>query len=68
MEKTEHAPRMLLRVEELADELRVSRAQAYRLIARGDIPSFAIGRSRRVLRTDLERWVRSAADAVAGEA
>lgn len=47
----------LLRVEEVAQSLSVSRTQVYALIGQGDLPSVSIGRSRRVRRVDLEEYV-----------
>lgn len=49
---------MLLKVSEVADELRVARSYAYRLIQEGELPVVRIGRSVRVPRTALEAWVR----------
>lgn len=49
---------MLLKVSEVADELRVARSYAYRLIQEGELPVVRIGRSVRVPREALEEWVR----------
>lgn len=43
----------------VADELQISLASVYRLIAEGALPSFRIGRSRRVRRADLVAYVDS---------
>lgn len=48
---------LLLKAEEVAAELRVSRATVYELMAAGALASIKIGRSRRVARTELERYV-----------
>jgi excisionase family DNA binding protein len=48
----------LLRVEEVAKALSVSRAQAYRLVRRGDIPCVRIGASVRVRAATLDEWIR----------
>ena len=54
---TDSAPVSLLRVEEAARRLGLSRSKTYQMVARGELPSVSIGRSRRVRDTDLERWV-----------
>lgn len=48
---------LLLRPRELAHQLAVSRSRAYELIASGQIPSLRIGRSVRVRKEDVDRWV-----------
>jgi excisionase family DNA binding protein len=48
----------LLRIEEVARTLRVSRAQAYRLVRRGEIPCVRIGASVRVRAATLDEWLR----------
>ena len=47
----------VLTVPEVARILKISRSKAYRLAERGEIPVLRIGKSVRVLRRDLERWV-----------
>ena len=37
--------------------LRIARSRAYELVAEGEIPSVRIGRSVRVSRRELERWL-----------
>jgi excisionase family DNA binding protein len=46
-----------LRVPEVAKELRIARSRAYDLVADGTIPAVRIGRSVRVSRRELERWL-----------
>ncbi len=46
-----------LKVPEVAKELRIARSRAYELVASGTIPAVKIGRSVRVSRRDLERWL-----------
>ncbi len=46
-----------LKVPEVARIIRVARSRAYELVAEGDIPSIRIGRSVRVSRKELERWL-----------
>ena len=42
--------RLLLRVEDAGEELGISRAQIYKLLQSGALPSIAIGKSRRIAR------------------
>jgi excisionase family DNA binding protein len=46
-----------LKVPEVARELRIARSRAYELVASGTIPAVKIGRSVRVSRRELERWL-----------
>ena len=46
-----------LKVPEVAGVLRIARGRAYELVAEGEIPSIRIGRSVRVSRRDLKRWL-----------
>jgi excisionase family DNA binding protein len=48
----------LLKVGEVAEMLRVSRALAYRLIRSGELPGVQIGHAVRVLASDLEEYVK----------
>ncbi len=49
----------MLTVEDLARELRISRALAYRLIQQREIPSYRIGRCVRVKERDVMRYLES---------
>ena len=49
--------RLLLRPEEGAEAIGVSRARFYELMAAGHIKSIKIGRSRRVPITELNNWI-----------
>ena len=51
---TEHE---YLKVPEVAQVLRIARSRAYELVAEGEIPSVRIGRSVRVSREELDRWL-----------
>lgn len=42
---------------EVAAELRIARSRAYDLVADGEIPAVRIGRSVRVSRKELDRWL-----------
>lgn len=46
-----------LKVPEVAKVLRIARSRAYALVADGTIPAIRIGRSVRVSRRELERWL-----------
>lgn len=46
-----------LKVSEVAEFLRIGRSRAYELVGSGEIPSVRIGRSVRVSRRKLERWL-----------
>ena len=52
----------LLKSDEVAEILQVSRAKAYSLLQRGEIPRIRIGSLVRVRREDLERYIRSKAE------
>ncbi|MCX6078709.1 MAG: helix-turn-helix domain-containing protein [Chloroflexi bacterium] len=47
----------LLKSDEVADILKISRAMAYKLMQRGEIPTIRIGSSVRVRVEDLEKYV-----------
>ena len=55
-------PVLLLRVEDVDLQLNASRATVNRLLASGVLPSVKLGRSRRILYRDLERFVADLAD------
>jgi excisionase family DNA binding protein len=46
-----------LKVPEVARIIRVARSRAYELVAEGEIPSVRIGRSVRVSRRELDKWL-----------
>ncbi len=46
-----------LKVPEVAEELRIARSRAYELVADGEIPAVRVGRSVRVSRKELDRWL-----------
>lgn len=48
---------LLLRVPDVCEQLGLSRASVQRLLSSGAIRSVQIGRSRRVLYTDLQKYV-----------
>lgn len=54
--------RTLLTIKETAERLAISRSKTYLLIASGELPTVAIGRSRRVLVRALEDFVRKLED------
>ena len=46
-----------LKVPEVAEVFRLARSRAYELVADGEIPAVKIGRSVRVNRKELDRWL-----------
>lgn len=46
-----------LKVPEVAQVLRIARSRAYELVTDGTIPAVRIGRSVRVPRRELDRWL-----------
>jgi excisionase family DNA binding protein len=46
-----------MKIAEVAQELRMARSRAHELIANGTIPAVKVGRSVRVRRKELERWL-----------
>jgi excisionase family DNA binding protein len=46
-----------LKVPKVAEVLRIARSRAYELVAGGKIPAVKIGRSVRVSRKELDRWL-----------
>lgn len=52
---------LLLRAEEVARLLGISRSKAFALLATNELPAIRIGRSVRVARADLEAWIQSRA-------
>ena len=50
----------LLRIEEIAQRLAISRSMAWKLIALGHLPSLRIGRAVRVRPQDLDEYVAGA--------
>ena len=48
----------LLKSEEVAGTLQISRSMAYALMKRGDIPTVRIGTSVRVRPEDLEKYIK----------
>jgi excisionase family DNA binding protein len=46
-----------LKVPEVAEFLQIGRTRAYELVSSGEIPYVRIGRSVRVSRRELERWL-----------
>ncbi|MBA3639355.1 MAG: helix-turn-helix domain-containing protein [Acidobacteria bacterium] len=51
------AETLLLKPQEAADQLRVSRAKTYELISSGQIPSIKVGSSVRIPAGALREWI-----------
>ncbi len=49
----------LLKAREVAEILKISRAMAYNLMLRGEIPTVRIGKCRRVRPEDLVKYIES---------
>jgi excisionase family DNA binding protein len=52
----------LLRIDDIADRLAISRSMAWKLVAIGELPAVRIGRAVRVRPGDLEAYVARAAE------
>ena len=57
--------KLLLKADEVAEALGISRTKAYRLIAEGVLPSVRVGEQRRVPADELQRWLRGVTHEVA---
>jgi excisionase family DNA binding protein len=53
---------LMLKRTEVAEQLRISRAKAYALIAAKDIPSIRVGSSVRVSTDALREWIAKKAE------
>ena len=58
----------LLRASDIAEFLNVSKSRAHELMANGTLPAIRIGRSIRVSRKSLERWIREQEEKARSEA
>lgn len=45
-------------VPELAEALQISRAKAWSMVAKGELPSFKVGKLRRIEKTALDRYIK----------
>jgi excisionase family DNA binding protein len=59
---------LLLKPEQAAERLGISRSRVYKLISEGTLPSITIGKSRRVPADALRRWVKERQSEQAGVA
>ncbi len=57
MEQRVQTPPSLIRVEEAAQALGISRSRAYELVQRGELVSVLIGRSRRIPVAELHAYI-----------
>ncbi len=60
MDTVDGASLRLLRIEEVADRLAVSRSMAWKLVAYGQLRSVRIGRALRVRPADLDEYIAGA--------
>ena len=51
-------PRLLLRIEEVADMLGIGRSTVFEMVAAGELPVVRIRRATRIPRDQLEEWIR----------
>lgn len=49
--------KLLLRIDEITEILGISRSQAYKMVAAGEIPSLKIGKAIRIPADRLKAWV-----------
>jgi excisionase family DNA binding protein len=54
-----HANDTWLTPQDLQEWLQIGRTKCYEILARNDIPSYTIGRHRRIRKSDVERWLSS---------
>ena len=47
----------VMTVTEVAELLKQSRTIVYQLIMSGEIPSYKLGKSRRIRKSDVESWI-----------
>ncbi len=47
----------VMTIQEVADYLKVTRQTVYKLLNNGDLKAFKIGRSTRILRSELKRFI-----------
>ena len=57
VDRVDGADRRLLRIEDVAERLAVSRSMAWKLIAYGDLPAVRIRRAVRVRPADLDAYI-----------
>ena len=57
VEEDSGSSRLLLTIEEAARRLSIGRSHIYELMQRGGLRSVRMGRSRRILNTDLEAFI-----------
>jgi len=66
MQKPVATNQLLLRVNEAAELLGISRSSAHAAISRGELPVIRLGRTSRVPRLWLERWIAEGANGAVG--
>ncbi|CAA9385762.1 MAG: hypothetical protein AVDCRST_MAG93-9447 [uncultured Chloroflexia bacterium] len=52
--------------EEFGEWLGIGRTKCYELLSRNEVPSYKIGRLRRIRVSDIERWLESREDVGGG--
>lgn len=57
MTQAHHVPPLALGIEDAARSIGVARSAIYEIVARGELPSFKIGRRRMILTKELEAYI-----------
>lgn len=60
IQKSIQRPEPLMRVGDVADMAQVSTRHIYREVSAGRLLTIKLGRNRRFLRSDVERWISAA--------
>lgn len=63
-----HDSQLLLRVDEAAERIAMSRSRVYNMMQSGELPFINVGRSRRLRASDLEAWVDAQVKRTEGQA
>ena len=61
MSHTQTVPQLSVSIEEAAKSIGVARSTIYEIVARGDLPSFKLGRRRMILMAELTAFITRAA-------
>lgn len=57
LNQPETAATKLMKIAEVSRELQLSHGKVYQMIASGELPSLTMGKSRRVIRAELDDWL-----------
>lgn len=56
--RNEEIPERLMTLEEVADYLRLSIHTIYKMLQKGKIPAYKVGKQWRFKKEDIDRWVK----------